>query len=50
MVLSIWDIFRFIFKWKWLIAALVIVCMLFSTFYVSVNQSTRRDCNIIYRP
>lgn len=48
MVLSIWDIFRFIFKWKWLIAALVIVCMLFSTFYVSVNQSYSAEIVISY--
>lgn len=39
MVLSIWDLFKYVFKWKWLIVGLVIVCLVFSTFYVSSNQS-----------
>lgn len=48
MVLNIWDIFHYIFKWKWMIAILVAVCVLFSTFYVATNQSYSAEIVISY--
>lgn len=48
MVLNIWDIFHYIFKWKWMIAVLVAVCVLFSTFYVATNQSYSAEIVISY--
>ena len=39
MSISIWDIFRYIFKWKVLIAVMLVISFLGATFYVNANQT-----------
>lgn len=48
MKISIWDIFKYIFKWKFFIAFAVIVSFVLSIFYVNMQQSYNAQVIIRY--
>ena len=48
MSISIWDLFKYIFKWKILIAIVLVVSCLAATFYVDKNQTYSAKAIIQY--
>jgi len=48
MNISIWNIFEYIFRWKWLIAIIVALSLCLAYFYVSSNQTYTAEIIIKY--
>ncbi len=39
MSLSVWDLFKFFYKWKWGIALFTVLCFVLASWYVDKNQT-----------
>ena len=48
MSLSIWDLFKYFFKWKWAIALFTAICFLLSSWYVNKKQTYNAKIIIQY--
>ena len=48
MSLSVWDLFKYFYKWKWAIALFTVICFLFAGWYVDDKQTYNSKIIIQY--
>ena len=48
MSISIWDLCKYIFKWKWVIVAFTALCVFLASFYIDAKQTYNAKVIIQY--